>query len=71
MKDSEISKNLNKQFPLPLHDLKIEAVTRMVRAKDPYRTSDHFREGEGEYVSSARMVPMSLPRIHWLERADV
>lgn len=71
MKDSEISKNLNKEFPRPIYDLKIEAKTRMVRARDPYRTADHFREGEGEYVSNVRMIPFSLPRIHWLERADV
>lgn len=69
MKDSEISKNLNKQFPLPLYDLKIEAKTKMVRARDPYRTCETYREGE--QVPKARMIPISLPRIHWLERADV
>jgi hypothetical protein len=71
MKDSDVSKNLNKSFSLPLYDLKIEAVTKMVRARDPYRTSDHFREGQADYVSNVRMIPMSLPRVRWLDRADV
>jgi len=41
-----------------MDELKIEKVTRMVSATDPSRSTS----------GSFRMVPMSLPRVRWLER---
>jgi hypothetical protein len=41
-----------------MNELKIEKVTRMVSATDPSRSTS----------GSFRMVPMSLPRVRWLER---
>lgn len=70
MKDSEVSKKLNKEFPLPIYEMKIEAVTRMVRARDPYRTCEHYRDGGGGYNSNVRMIPLSLPRVRWLDREE-
>jgi len=41
-----------------MDELKIEKITRMVSATDPSRSTS----------GSFRMVPMSLPRVRWLER---
>lgn len=67
MQDSTISKTRNKVFPRPRPELVIEKVTKYRSAFDPYRHGDQS-SGLG---SNARQVPMSLPRIKWLERPDV
>lgn len=71
MKDADVSKKLNKSFPSPIYKMKIEAVTRMVCARDPYRTAAHYRDDGSGYSSNTRMIPMSLPRVRWLDRSDV
>lgn len=69
MNDADVSKNLNKTFPRKRQPLEIEAVTRVVPARDPWRTAQNFRgDNEGHGL---RMIPMSLPRVRWLDREEI
>ncbi len=46
--------------------LVVEAVTRLRAASDPYTSAEPRVNGGG-----ARLVPISLPRVRWLERPEV
>ncbi len=55
------------QLSLNLEDPPIPRVTRMIPARGPAYT-DLKADMQG---ASIRMIPMSLPRVRWLERPEV
>jgi hypothetical protein len=68
MQDSEVTQTRGKLFPRPRPELVIEKVTQMKASYDPYRNGCTKLNGQS---AGARMVPVSLPRVKWLERPDV
>lgn len=63
-KDSEVSQTRGKVFPRQRPPLVIEKVTKTITDREiPSHSSSAFK--------NARIIPLSLPRVKWLERPDI